>query len=151
MSMCLSVQFSCSVVSDSLRSQARQASLSITNSRSSLRLMSVESVMPSSRLVLWSPSPPAPNHYQHQGLFQSVNPSHEVAKVLEFQPQHQSFQWTPGLVSFRMDWLALLEVQGTHKSLSSTTAQKHQFFSTSFLHSPTLTSIHDHWKNPSLD
>ena len=44
---------------------------------------------------LSSPSPPAPNLSQHQGLFQWVNPSHEVAKVLEFQLQHQSFQWTP--------------------------------------------------------
>ena len=43
---------------------------------------------------LSSPSPPAPNPSQHQGLFQWVNSSHEVAKVLEFQPQHQSFQWT---------------------------------------------------------
>ena len=44
---------------------------------------------------LSSPSPPAPNPSQHQSLFQWVNSSHEVAKVLEFQPQHQSFQWTP--------------------------------------------------------
>ena len=44
---------------------------------------------------LSSPSPPAPNPSQLQGLFQWVNSSHEVAKVLEFQPQHQSFQWTP--------------------------------------------------------
>ena len=44
---------------------------------------------------LSSPSPPAPNPSQHQGLFQWVNSSHEVAKVLEFQLQHQSFQWTP--------------------------------------------------------
>ena len=44
---------------------------------------------------LSSPSPPAPNHPQHQGLFQWINSSHEVAKVLEFQLQHQSFQWTP--------------------------------------------------------
>ena len=44
---------------------------------------------------LSSPSPPAPNPSQHQGLFQHVNSSHEVAKVLEFQLQHQSFQWTP--------------------------------------------------------
>ena len=44
---------------------------------------------------LSSPSPPTPNPTQHQGLFQWVNSSHEVAKVLEFQPQHQSFQWTP--------------------------------------------------------
>ena len=63
------------------------------------------------------PSPPAPNPFQHQGLFQWVNSSHEVAKVLEFQLQRQSFQWTPGLISFRMDWLDLLAVQGTLKSL----------------------------------
>ena len=44
---------------------------------------------------LSSPSPPAPNPFQHQGLFQWVSSSHQVAKVLEFQPQHQSFQWTP--------------------------------------------------------
>ena len=44
---------------------------------------------------LSSPSPPAPNSSQHQGLFQWVNSSHEVAKILEFQLQHQSFQWTP--------------------------------------------------------
>ena len=44
---------------------------------------------------LSSPSPPAPNPSQHQGLFQWVNSSHEVAKVLEFQLRHQSFQWTP--------------------------------------------------------
>ena len=62
---------------------ARQASLSITNSKSSLRLMSIESVMPSHPLS--SPSPPARNSSQHQSLFQWVNSSHEVAKVLEFQ------------------------------------------------------------------
>ena len=74
---------------------ARQASLSITNSWSLLKLMSIEWVMPSSHLILLSPSPPVPNPYQHQDLFQWVNSSHEVAKVLEFQLQHQSFQWTP--------------------------------------------------------
>ena len=68
---------------------------------------------------LSSPSSPAPNPSQHQDLFQWVNSSHEVAKVLEFPLQHQ---WTPstnehtGLI-FRMDWLDLLAVQGTLKSL----------------------------------
>ena len=66
---------------------------------------------------LFSPSPPAPNPSQHLGLFQWANSLHEVAKVLEFQLQHQSFQWTPGLISFGMDWLDLLAVQGTLKSL----------------------------------
>ena len=62
---------------------------------------------------LSSPSP-APNLSQHQGLFKWVSSSHQVAKVLEFQLQHQSY---PGLISFRMDWLDLLAVHGTLKSL----------------------------------
>ena len=96
------VQFSHSVVSDSLRPREPQHAkppLSITNSWSSPKLMCIKSVMPSShRIPLSSPSPPAPNPSQHQGLFQWVNSSHEVAKVLEFQPQLQSFQWTPRTV-----------------------------------------------------
>ena len=64
-----------------------------------------------------SPSPPAPNPFQHQGLFQWVISSHEVAKVLEFQLQHQSFQWTPRTDSFRMDWLDLLESPLDHKEI----------------------------------
>ena len=75
-------------------------------------------------------------------------------------PKYWSFSFNinpsnehPGLISFRMDWLDLLAVQGTLKSL----LQHHQKFKSinssalSFLHSPTLTSIHDHWKNHSLD
>ena len=72
---------------------ARQASLSITNSRSLLKThvhRVGDAIHP-----LSSPSPPAPKPSKHQGLFQWVNSSHEVAKVLEFQLQHQSFQWTP--------------------------------------------------------
>ena len=65
-----------------------------------------------------SPSPPAPNPSQHQSLFQWVNSSHEVAKVLEFQSFSISpSKEHPGLISFRMDWLDLLAVQGTLKSL----------------------------------
>ena len=70
---------------------ARQASLSITNSGSLLKLVSIGSVMPSNHLILyWSPSPPAFNLYQHQGLFQWVSFLLQVAKVLKLQ--HQSFQ-----------------------------------------------------------
>ena len=74
---------------------ARQASLSFTISRSSLKLMSIESVMPSNHLILSSPFLPTFNLTQHQGLFKWVSTSHQVAKVLAFQLQHQSFQWTP--------------------------------------------------------
>ena len=64
-----------------------------------------------------SPSPPSLNLSQHQGLFKWVSSSHQMAKVLEFQLQHQSFQWTPRTYFLRMDWLDLLAVQGTLKSL----------------------------------
>ena len=75
---------------------ALQASLSFTNSWSLPKLTSSESVMPSSHLILcYPPSPPALNLSQHQGIFKWVNPSYQVVKVLEFQLQHQSFQWTP--------------------------------------------------------
>ena len=66
---------------------------------------------------LSSPSPPAPNPSQHQGLFQWVNSSHEVAKVLELQLSIIPSREISGLISFRMDWLDLLAVQGTLKSL----------------------------------
>ena len=66
---------------------------------------------------LSSLSPPSFNLSQYQGLFQWVNSSHQVAKVLEFQLQHQSFQWIFGLISFGIDWLDLLAVQGALKSL----------------------------------
>ena len=79
---------------------ARQASLSTINSRSLFKLISIVLVMPSNHLILcWSPSP-ALSLSQHQGLFQWLSSSHQVAKVLEFQLQHQSFQWT-----FRTDFL----------------------------------------------
>ena len=63
------------------------------------------------------PSRPAPNPSQHKGLFQWVSSSHQVAKGLEFQLQHQSFDECSGLISFRMDWLDLLAVQRILKSL----------------------------------
>ena len=65
---------------------------------------------------LSSPSPPALNLSQDQGLFKWVSSSYQVAKVLELQPQHQSNEH-PGLISFRMDWLDLLAIQRTLKSL----------------------------------
>ena len=94
---------------------------------------------------LSSSSPPAPNPSQHQGLFQWVNSWHEVAKVLEFQLQHQSFQRTPGLISFRMDWLDLLAVQGTLNSLlqhhsSKASILRHSVFFTVQLSHPYMTT-----------
>ena len=67
--------------------------------------------------LLHSSSLPAFNLSQHQGLFEWVSSSHQVAKRLDFQLQHQSSNEHPGLISFRLDWLDLLAVQGTLKSL----------------------------------
>ena len=66
---------------------------------------------------LSSPSPPTFSLSQRQGLFKWVNSSYQVAKVLKFQFHYQFFQWNSGPISFRMDWLDLLAVQGTLKSL----------------------------------
>ena len=98
------------------------------------------------------PFPPAPNPSQHQGLFQWVSTSHEVAKVLEFQLQHQSFQWTPR-TDLLWDGLVGSPCSPRDSQESSPTPQFKSIKSSalSFLHSPTLTSIHDHWKNHSLD
>ena len=99
-----------------------------------------------------SPSPPAPNPSQHQSLFQWVTSSHEVDKVLELQLWHHSFQGNP-----RADLLqnGLLESRCSPRDSqeSSPTPQFKSINSSalSLLHSPTLTSIHDHRKNHSLD
>ena len=74
-----------------------------------------DAIQPSYPLL--SPSPPARNPSQHQGLFKWVSSSHQVAKVLEFQLQHCPSNEHSGLISFRIDWLDLLVVQGTLKRL----------------------------------
>ena len=110
---------------------------------------SYDAIQPSHPLS--SPSPPALNPSQHQGLYQWVNSSREVAKVLEFQLQHQSFQWTPGTDLPG----GLVGSPGSPRDSqeSSPTSQFKSINSLalSFLYSPTLTSIHDHWKNHNLD
>ena len=124
---------------------ARQASLSITNSRSPLKLMSIESVMPSNRFILCCPILLLPSIFPSIKFFSNES-------VLHIRwPKYWSFSFSinpsneySGLIFFRIDWLDLLAVQGTQK-FSPTP----QFKSISFLHSPTLTSIHNHWKNHS--
>ena len=91
---------------------------------------------------LSSPSPPAPYPSQHQSLFQWVNSSHEVAKVLEFQLQHHSLQRNPR-ADLLQNGLVGSPCSPRDSKESSPTPQ---FKSISLLHSPTLTSIHDHWK-----
>ena len=95
---------------------------------------------------LSSPSPPALNLSQHQGLFQWVSSLHQVAKVLEFQLPMNTQDWSP------LGWIGWISLQSKGlKSLPQHHSSKHQFLALSFLHSPTLTSIPDHWKNHSLN
>ena len=131
---------------------ACQASLSITNSWSLPKLMSSSRWCLQISHPLSSPSPPAPSPSQHQSLFQWVSSSHQVAKVLEFQLQHQSFQWTPR-TDLRKDGLVGSPCSPRDSQESSPTPQFKSINSSvlSFLHSSTLISIHDHWKNHSLD
>ena len=93
-------QFSCSVVSDSwIRVPMNRSTPGLRVHHQLLEFTQThvhqvsDAIQPSHPRS--SPSPPAHNPSQHQGLFQWVNSSHDVAKVLEFQPQHHSFQWTP--------------------------------------------------------
>ena len=127
---------------------ARQASLSITNSRSSRKLTSIESVMPSSHLILCCPLL----------LLPSIPPSIRVfsnESTLHMRwPKYWSFitpsKKHPRLISFRTDWLDLLAVQMTLKSLLQHHSSKASILWCSAFFT-TLTSIHDHWKNHSLD
>ena len=116
------VQFSCSVVSNSLRphalQHARQASLSITNSWSPLKLMPIESVMASNHLILYHSLLLPPSN------FPSIRVFSKDSVILIRWPKYWSFSFNispsneySGLISFRMDWLDLLAIQGTLKSL----------------------------------
>ena len=131
---------------------ACQASLSITNSQRLLKIMSIESVMPSNHLILCRPLllllplPPS------IGVF-----SNETILHMRW-PKYWSFNFSisptneySGLISFRIVWFDLLAVQGTLKSLLQHHSSKASNSSVlSFLYGPTLTSIHDYWKNHSF-
>ena len=108
---------------------ARQASLSITNSQSLFKLMSIESVMPSKHLILCRPLLLPPSIFPSIRVF-----SNQSALCIRW-PKYWSFSFSispsskySGVISFRMDWLDLLAVQGTLKSLCQYQVQKHQLF-----------------------
>ena len=132
---------------------ARQASLSITNSQSLLKLVSIESVMPSNHLILCHPL------LLMLSIFPSIRVFSSESVLLIRWPKYWSFSFSispsneySGLISFRMNWLDLLAVQGTLKSLLQHHSSKASILRHSaFFTVPTLTSIHDHWKNHSLD
>ena len=130
---------------------ACQASLSITNSESSQTHVHRvrDAIHPSHPLS--SPSPPALNLSQHQGLFKWVNSFMRWPKYWRFSFNISPSNEHPGLISFRMDWLDLLAVQGTLKSLLQHHSSKGSILQHSAFFIIQLTSIHDHWKNHSLD
>ena len=132
---------------------ARQASLSITNSRSLPKPITNELVMTSNHLILCHPL------LLLLSIFPRIRVFSSESTLRMRWPKYWSFSFNispsnehPGLISFRMDCLDLLAVQGTLKSLLQHHSSKSIISSAlSFFHSPTLTSIHDHWKNHSLD
>ena len=128
---------------------ARQASLSITNSRSSLKLTTIELVIPSSHLLLCRPLlllSPIPS---------SIRVLSNESTLRMRWPKYWSFSFSiipskehPGLISFRMDWLDVLCCPRDSQESSPTPQFKSiNSLALSFLHSTTLTSIHDYWKN----
>ena len=131
---------------------ALQTSLSITNSRSPPKPMSIESVMPSNHLILCHPLLLLPS------IFPSIRVFSNESALHTRWPKYWSFSFSispsnehPGLIAFRMDWLDLLASQGTLKSSATLQFKSINSLALSFLYSPTLTSIRDHWKNHSLD
>ena len=132
---------------------ARQASLSIANSRSSLRLMSIESVMLSSHLILCCPLlllPPIPP---------SIRVFSKESTLHMRWPKYWSFSFSiipseeiPGLISFRIGLVgSLCSPRDSQESSPTPQFKSINSSALSLLHSPTLTSIHDHRKNHSLD
>ena len=114
--------------------------------------MPIELVMPSSHLILCRPFlllPPVPPNIRvisNESTLQMRWPTY-WSFSFSISPSHE----LPGLISFRMNWLDILAVQGTLKSFLQHHSSKASIFQCCFFHSPTLTSVHDHWKNHSLD
>ena len=130
---------------------ARQASLSITNTRTLLKLMSIKSVMPSRHLILCRLLLQLP-------ICPSIRVFSNESTLRRRWPKYWSFSFSVspsnehlGLISFRMDWLDFLAVQGTLKSLLQHHSSKASILQRSTFFTVQLTSIHDHWKNHSLD
>ena len=125
----------------------------VTNSCSLLKVMSIESVMPSNHLILCHPLLLLPS------IFPSIRVFSSESVLCIRWPKNWTFSFSispsseySGLISFRTDWFDLLAIQGTHKSLLQHHSPKTSILPTlSFLYGPTLTSIHDYWKNHSFD
>ena len=144
---------SCVQLVGTLGTAEGQTSLSITHLQSLLKLTSIRSVMPSNYLILCRPLLLPPSIFPSIRVF-----SNEIILCIRWTKYWSfSFSISPsneysGLISFRMDWLDLLAVQGSLKSLLQHHSSKASIlWHSAFCIVPTLTSIHDHWKNHSLD
>ena len=135
---------------------AHQASLSITNSWILLKLMSIESMVPSNHLILCHPFLLLPS------IFPSIRVFSNDSVLCIKWPKYWSFSFSTspsneysGLIFFRIDRWISLQSKGLSRVFSKTTVQKHQFFDIQFcfvlFNGPTLTSVHDYWKNHSFD
>ena len=130
---------------------ARQASLSITNSQTLLKLMSIESVMPSNHLILCCP-------LLLPSIFPSIRIFSNESDLCIMWPKYWSFSFSIspsneylGLISFRINWFDFLAVQGTLKSLLQHNSSKVSIFWHSAFLLPALTFIHNYWKNHSFE
>ena len=113
------------------RTAARQASLSITNSWSLLKLMSIESVMPSNHLILCRVLLLLPSIFPNIRVFSNKSALHiRWPKYWSFSFNISPSNEYSGLISFRIDWMDLLQSKGLSRVFSNTTVQKHQFFCT---------------------
>ena len=134
------------------RTATCQASLSITNSQSSLKLISIESVMPSNHLILCRPLLLLPSIFPSIRVFSSESVLHiRWPKYWSFSMSISLSNDYSGLISLGWTGWISLQSKGLSRVFSNTTAQKQQFFGVHFLYGPTLTSIHDYWKNFSFD
>ena len=134
------------------RTAAHLASLSITNSRSLLKLTSIESVMLSNYLILRHPLLLPPS------IFPSIRVFSNEAVLQIRKPKYWSFSFSispsnkySGLISFRTDWLDLPAAQGTLRSPSAPQFKSIKSSGLSLLYGPSLKSVHDYWKNHSFD
>ena len=129
-----------------------QASLAITNSRAYSKLMYIQSVMPSNQLILCRPPLLLPS------LFPSIRVFTNQSVLRIRWPKYWSFSFSispsneySGLINFRIYWFDLLPIQATFKSLLQHHSSKRSILWCPALYSPTLTSLHDYWKNHSID
>ena len=118
---------------ETLWTTANQDFLSFTISQSLLKFTSIESVMSSNHLILWRPPLLLPSIFPNIGVFSKESALfYQVAKVLELQLQHQSFQWRTFNSLGLIGWISL-QSKGLSRVFSSTTIQKHRFFGLSIL------------------